>query len=204
MKKQYSLLIASLPLLFLSACANKVLETWQSPNLAPQTLYNIAIVGSFNDETTRRTFEDTLVTNLKAQKIDAEITYNTHPSPVGEGLTVVANLVQKKAYDAVLYSHLVRVDVRQTSGYSPGFMVGGGSRGLGWGVNVPIGRSAYNNVYETPIIESQLFDNQGKLIWSATQEGSANKKGEIWANTVTKVFVEKSQQENWLPKSNLK
>ena len=204
MKTQRTLLMASLPLFFLTGCANKVLETWQQPNLAPQTFSSIAVVGSFNDETTRRTFEDTLIASLKAKQINAEITYNAHPSPVGEGPTIAANLVQKKPYDAILYSHLVRIDVRQTSGYSPGFMIGGGSRGLGWGVNVPIGRSVYNDVYETPNIESQLFDKQGKLIWSVTQEGNTSKKGEVWANTVAKAFVEKAQQENWLPKSNLK
>ena len=202
MKTQRTLLMASLPLFFLTGCANKVLETWQQPNLAPQTLSNIAVVGSFNDETTRRTFEDTLLASLKAKQINAEITYNTHLSPVNDGLTIAANLLQKKPYDAVLYSHLVRIDVRQTSAYSPGFMIGGGSRGLGWGVNVPIGRSVYNDVYETPIIESQLFDKQGKLIWSVTQEGNHSKKGEPWANTVANSFLEKATKENWLPKSN--
>ena len=194
--------LASLPLLFLTGCANKVLETWQQPNLAPQTLSNIAVVGAFGDETTRRTFEDTLLASLKTKQINAEITYNTHPSPINDGLTIAANLLQKKPYDAVLYSHLVRIDVRQTSAYTPGFVLGGGSRGLGWGVNVPIGRSSYNESYETPIIESQLFDKQGKLIWSVTQEGNHSKKGETWANTVANSFLEKATKENWLPKSN--
>ncbi|MBY0345426.1 MAG: hypothetical protein K2P98_00990 [Neisseriaceae bacterium] len=203
MKIQRILIIAILPFFLLTACANKVLETWQDPNLEAQTLLNIAVVGSFSDETTRRIFEDTLVASLKSQKIKAEITYNMLPSPVNEGLTVAANLLQQKSYDAVFYSHLIRIDVRQTNGYSPRFIVGGGSQGLGWGVNLPIGGGTYNNVYDTPIRESQLFDKKGKLIWSVTKEGNNNKKGELWANTVANSFLEKAKKENWLPKSEV-
>ncbi|HEV8503343.1 MAG TPA: hypothetical protein VGR63_17360 [Casimicrobiaceae bacterium] len=156
--------------LLLAACASTTLkDSWADPSYARGTFKKWIVVGVGGGTVSERTFEDVMVSKLRARGVDALPGYRFLP----EGRASEAQLdgaVTASGADALMMVHLRRVQTRTqvTTAMVPGPAYGG----FGW-YGVYGGWYAVPEVrqYDIATVETTVYEVYGKkLVWSGVTE----------------------------------
>jgi len=158
--------------LFLAACASTTLtNSWKSPEYKGPELKKLLVVGVSKEATTRRTFEDEFVKQIKAAGVDAVASYTVMPEDGKAEEGRLKQAIKDAGADGALITHLVRVDV--ATQYSPSFYPAGGL-GMYGGYS-----GAWAGYYDAPVVsqtdtvvlETSLYSaDDSKLLWSGTTD----------------------------------
>jgi hypothetical protein len=168
--------VMTIAALAVAACAStSLVNQWKDPEYAGHAFKRIMVLGVTKQASTRRTFEDEFVAQLKALGIDAVQSYTALPEdgPVEEAK--LAKAVESVGADGLISARLVKAE--QKTEVTPGYYRPVPTVGYyGWY------SSAWMGVYDPPMVyqydvytsETSLYDMSGaKVVWSGTAQTSA-------------------------------
>jgi len=170
---------AGAALLFLASCASTTIQsTWMDPSYTGGPVKKIFVIGLAPNVTSRRVFEDIMVSRLQAAGVQAIPAYQYMTEEVQVPEPVLEDAVRKSGADAMLMTRLLGVNTQTnvSTMMVPGPVMGPGF-GPGWGG--PGWWGAYNAWYAVPQVttyqiataETTLFDASNKrIIWTATSQ----------------------------------
>lgn len=163
---------AFLLILTIAGCASvSVVNQWRDPSFAGPPATNFVVVGIARSDTTRRVFEDTFVSQLRAAGVQAQPAY-TQIEAGESGSVKLTDLVRASHADAVLTTRVQRV--QQKVNVSPGSYYGGYGGFYGW-YGSAWASSPTVTQYEVVTLETNVWDaNSGKLVWAATTQRVAS------------------------------
>ena len=167
-----SLLVFVIVLFAACATTTPVVE-WRSSEFKDASFDNILIIGVSNDNAARRSFEDTFVAELKKLGVTAVSSHSIMLE--GQKITKenVEAAIQGKKIDAVLVTHLVGVETRESytpPTYRPTPMMGG-YYGYYSHVYNYVYEPGYYTRYKVVKLETNLYDTAtSKLVWSTQSE----------------------------------
>lgn len=158
--------------LTLAGCASvSVTNQWRDPSYAGPPASNFVVVGIARNESTRRTFEDTFVADLRAAGVQAQPAY-TQIEAGENGKVKLTDLVRASGADAVLTTRVQRV--QQKLNVSGGYYYGGYGGFYGWYGGAWASAPTVSQ-YEVVTLETNVWDaKSGTLIWAATTERVAS------------------------------
>jgi len=163
-------------LVVLASCAStKLVNVWEEPKYSGGPFKRVLVVGVSGNYTTRRSFEDEFVQQLRAKGVEAVASYTLIPAAGKTEEDKLRQAVSASAADAVLMSRLTRLE-KETQ-YSPGYVTAMPGYGYhssfygfyssAWTYYTP--PQVYQ--YDVYTIETNLWQVAGEsLIWSATTE----------------------------------
>jgi hypothetical protein len=162
--------------LVLAACAStSLVNQWKDPEYAGHAFRRILVLGVTKQASTRRTFEDEFVSQLKAAGVDAVQSYTVLPEDGQVEEAKLVKAVETVGADGVITARLVKAE--QKTQITPGYYQPVPTVGFyGWY------SSAWMGVYEPPMVyqydvytsETSLYDQSGgKVVWSGTAQTSA-------------------------------
>lgn len=186
-----------------SACttAKPVME-WRDPSYAGGPFDTILIVGISNQETVRRTFENTFVDRLGKDNIKATASFALMPADVRPSEENIKAVISDIKFDAVLITHLVGVTEKEI--YHPPTVhmepYNGGFYGYYGYVGGYVYEPGYYSRYERVKLETNLFDTQTEqLVWSMQSETmNPNSEKELIAAKI-KTVVERLKFQKLIP-----
>ena len=173
MNKATKSLLVFVTVLFAACATTTPVVEWRSPEFKEASFDDILIIGVSNDNAARRSFEDTFVAELKKLGVTA---VSSH-SIMSEGQKIskenVEAAIKGKKIDAVLVTHLVGVDTRESytpPTYRPTPMMGG-YYGHYSHVYTYVYEPGYYTRYKVVKLETNLYDTTtSKLVWSTQSE----------------------------------
>jgi len=148
-----------------SGCASVSLDaTWRDPTYEGRPFVKVLVVGSTDDPENRRTFEDTLVGELKNRGVDAVASHALIPDEGDVKRERVVEAAKASAADSVLSTRLVGIETRTTS--TPVAQRRAAEIDL-YSYYSPLeSQPTVRQDYEVAILESNLFDAAtGKMVW---------------------------------------
>jgi hypothetical protein len=154
-----------------SGCqSTSIRSAWFDTDFAGPPFRKLIVVGSINNLTDGRVFEDAFAARLRAAGVDGIPGYTVIPDAARESDERFVAAVINSGAQGLLLVRLLGVDTRTT--HVSTTMVRGGA---GWGQG-PWGGSSRTLVpvqqvsqYDTATVETKLFDVQTKaLVWAAT------------------------------------
>jgi len=166
-------------IVFVASCASTTLQsTWMDPNFTGGPFKKIFVIGLARNETSRRVFEDIMVTRLQATGVQAVPAYQFIPEDAQVPEPILEAAVAKSGADAMLMTRLLGVNTQTnvSTVMVPGPVMGPGF-GPGWGG--PGWWGAYNSWWAVPQVttyqiataETTLFDaSTRRIVWTATSE----------------------------------
>ena len=169
--------IRSLFLLFalltlVAGCQTTSIQSaWYDTNFRNGPMRKIVVVGSVDNISDGRVFEDIFAEKLRAAGVDGVAGHAVIPNDARAGEAPFAAAVVKSGAQGLLLVRLLRVDTRTQ--VSTTMVSGGMGWGWGGGWGSPFGPSMIPvqqvSQYDLATVESKLFDVQTKqLVWAAT------------------------------------
>lgn len=171
--KQLKILSLFLLTAVLTACttAKPTLE-WRDQSFAGGPFDNILIVGISNQETVRRTFENTFVDRLQEDKIKATASFALMPAETRPSEKNIKAVISDIKFDSVLVTHMVGVKEKEV--YHPAVYRNDTYRGFydyyGY-VGAYVYEPGYYTRHELVKLETNLYDTKTEqLVWSMQSE----------------------------------
>jgi len=193
--------------LLLSACGggNKMTGSWKDPSYTGLIPGRVLVVGVARNETHRRIFEDSLVTNLKAVGVDAVAGHTFNENGVEPTETAIRAVMKQAGAASVLVTHVAGSEVK--SEYFPA--VGATVVNPGYyGGLYSYYPQVYNYVYmpaqtfskETVTLETGLYDgSNGKLIWIGRTDAVNPEMTKKYYTGLTRLFVADLEKNHLIP-----
>jgi len=152
--------IAVAGLLAVACASTSIVSSWVSPEAAANRPKTLLIVGVSNDDSTRRTFEDEFVKQLKARGVTAVPSYSQLRQDGKPTQQDVVAAIAKSGADAVLVTQIKGTETRTDVSYSyQPMLVPGGYYGFYSG--------AWANAYAaTPTVYQYDIVNAETRIWN--------------------------------------
>ena len=183
----------------LTACTTaKPTMEWRDQSYTGGPFDNILIVGVSNQETVRRTFENTFVDRLQEDKIKATASFALMPAETRPSEDSIKAVISDIKFDSVLVTHLVGITEKEV--YHPSTYRMDTNRGFydyyGY-VGGYVYEPGYYTRHEQVKLESNLYDAQTEqLVWSMQSEtmNPNSEKGLIEAKIRTVIKKLKSQK----------
>lgn len=157
----------------LTSCttAKPILE-WRDPGYAGGPFDNILIVGISNQETVRRTFENSFVDRLQKNNVKATASFAVMTAEARPSEENIKAVISDIKFDSVLITHMVGVEEKEV--YHPPTYRMDPYRGF-YSYYGHVGRYAYEpgyySRYERFKLETNLYDTQTEqLVWSMQSE----------------------------------
>ena len=172
--------ISLVSLLALAGCAttDKTSE-WRDPAYTGDKLNDILVIGVSKQVSVRRTFESNLVVELQKRNVNAVPSTSFMDMETKIDHETVKAAIADKKIDAVLVTHLVGVEKKQTYVAPTPVMASGyyGYYSMAYNRSLDPG---YYEQYEVMKLETSLYDvNTEKLVWSMgsdTMDSGSNDK----------------------------
>jgi hypothetical protein len=194
--------IVGLPIiasLLLSGCAaTEIINQWTNPSYTSASFKRIMVAGISNQASTRRTFEDEFVAQLKATGVDAVPSYRFIPEDGQVEESRLRQAVTQAGADAMITTRLVRVEKK--ADITPGPY--GPYPGFGfyrWYSSAWVGfyEPPRINFYDIYISETSLYDvRNDRLVWSGiaktTELGDLRKEIKEYVEVVIEALREKN------------
>lgn len=166
-------LLATATLLFAACQTTSMVDSWSDPTYSGGSFGKILVVGVIQDVTFRHVFEDIMVSKLHQVGVQAAPAYRFIADGAQAPEAQLDAAVQHYGADALLLTHLKRVDTKMristmmVPGPGPAFGPYGGYYGMytGW-YAVPDVQQ-----YDVATVETSLFATAGKrLVWTGVTE----------------------------------
>ena len=166
-------LLVFITVLFTACATTTPVVEWRAPEFKDATFDDILIIGVSEDNAARRNFEDTFVAELKKLGVNAVSSYSIMGTEQKISKESVEAAIKGKKIDAVLVTHLVGVETRETytpPTYRPSPMMGG-YYGYYSHVYTYVYEPGYYTRYKVVKLETNLYDTaSAKLVWSTQSE----------------------------------
>ena len=158
----------------IGGCAStQVVHTWKVPE-AQQPLGRTLVLGLFNTESVRRSYEDQMTAALQAEGLEATPATPLLPQVDMTAREKVDEVLQDSAFDHVLVTRMVSVSEREHWVSTPAPMPPHGYRGLSgyyWGAVPGMYSPGYITQDTIVLLETNIYRvSDEALIWSATSE----------------------------------
>lgn len=155
--------------LILSACATRPIAEWQDESFSGP-IDNLLIIGASDQQTNRRLFEDTFVSELAARKVKAISSYRLMPIDKVVSRETVEAAIEGKTVDLVLVTRLLGVEEIQAS-RPPSYYPYNRSYSSYYSHAMQYSGSAYYESYKVLTLETNLYDTASQqLVWSMQSE----------------------------------
>lgn len=158
--------------ILISCTTAKPIMEWRDPSYIGDPFENILIVGMSDQETVRRTFENTFVNELQRYNVSAAASFAVMPTEVRPSEESIKAIISDIKFDSVLVTHLVGVEEKEV--YQPptyGVAPYGGFYGYYGHVGSYIYEPGYYTRHERFKLETNLYDTQTEeLVWSMQSE----------------------------------
>jgi len=178
--------------LLLGACATtKLQEQWRDPDYRAAAGQKVMVVAVTGRDDRRRVFEDTFVSKLREEGVDAVPSYPLLSVIGPENLDAARAAVKKSNATMVLSVRLARVDQQTgvTGGYSSGFYGFYPSASLG--VTSSPEPSYSISQTKTYMTETRVFDMKSdKVVWAAALQSEEPKEFRSAAEQYTDLVVD--------------
>ncbi len=201
-----TVLIVLLPFL-LSGCGagNKVTGSWKDGSYTGAVKGRVLVVGVARNETHRRIFEDSLVTNLTAAGTDAVASYKFEEDGVEPTEAAIRAVMKQADAATVLVTHVVGSDEMNqyfpaigATFIDPGYY-GGGLYSYYPRVHHFVYMPAQNLSKEVVTLETGLYDgSNGQLIWIGRTEAVNPEMTKKYYTSLTRLFVRDMEKNNLL------
>ena len=188
----------SLFLVIVSCTTAKPTLEWRDQNYNGGPFENILIVGMADQETVRRTFENTFVERLKQDNIKATASFAVLPSEARPTEESIRAVIADIKFDSILFTHMVGIEEGEV--YHPPSYSGrpyGGMYGYYGHVGGYMYEPGYYSKYTTVRLETMLYDTQTEdMVWSMQSEtmNPSSDKELINAKIKTVIKLLKSQK----------
>jgi hypothetical protein len=158
--------------ILISCTTAKPIMEWRDPSYVGDPFDNLLIVGMSNQETVRRTFENTFVNQLQKDNVNATASFAVMPTEVRPSEESIKAIILDIKFDSVLVTHLVGVEEKEV--YQPPTYRMAPYRGF-YGYYGHVGGYVYEPGYYTRHerfkLETNLYDTQTEeLVWSMQSE----------------------------------
>lgn len=176
--------------------------SWKDPSFTGPVKGKVLVVGVARNDTHRRIFEDSLVTNLKAEGTDAVASYSYDDDGVEPTKAAIMAVVQQSGASTVLVTHVAGSE--EKSQYFPAigatFIDPGYYGGL-----YSYYPMVYNYVYmpaqtmdkEIVTLQTGLYDaGSGQLIWIGRSDAVNPEMTKKYYTGLTKLFVNDLRKNN--------
>ena len=207
MKGFFRCVVIAIPvcLLFISCAATKLTHVWTDEAYRGAPFSNVLVIGVSDQERVRRSFEDKFVKQLKEIGIEAVASAAVIPSDKKLEKKAIASAVERSGVDAVLVTHLLGVDKKETyhppsTYYHPAPYYYGGYYGYYGNVYSYVHSPAYYTSHVLVRLETNLYEvDTEKLIWSGKSETWDPKSKTEVIDSVIKVVIKNLQKDKLLP-----
>jgi hypothetical protein len=199
--RQISKLAAlSLIIFLLCSCAStSLIDTWRNPSLRTPRLQRVLVVSITSKESTRRVYEEMLVSELSRHGVDAVAGTTLIPNDGKPEWSQLDKAVKRSAAQAVLTVQTVKIEQQTT--VQPGYVDPYPGHWYpeafptwdlyGYYGSMPNYGPAYISTYDIATMQVNLFDAaSGKLLWAATLESSEPEKAISVGKDLARLVVE--------------
>lgn len=172
MKHRSTNLVAFILVLVTGCTTTTPVSEWRDPAYQGGPVNNILVIGVTRLATERRLFEDEFVSELGKLKVNAVASHTIMDTEKKISKESVVAAIQGKNIDAVLVTHLVGVDTRESytpPSYRPAFY--GGYYGYYSHAFSYVYEPGYYTRYKVLQLETRLYEVKSeKMIWSTLSE----------------------------------
>jgi hypothetical protein len=160
-------------MVMIGACTTtKPTMEWRDQNYQGGPFDNILVVGVANQETVRRSFENTFVERLKEENAAATASFAVMPSDAKPTEENIRSIIADIKFDSVLFTHLVGVEEEDVY-HPPSYNMHPyrGMYGYHGYVRGYVYEPGYYTRYKTVRLETILYDTQTEeIVWSMQSE----------------------------------
>ena len=166
-------------IVLITSCSNtKLTSVWMDQAKSGKSFNDILIIGIAKEEHNRRLFEEEFTSQLKAAGVDSEVSYKILPEGTKINRDSVAAAIKGKNIDAVIVTHLVKVEeetvYRQNMDYRPTYGYYNGLYNYYPHVYSTVQTPGYYSTHDVVILETSLYDvTTEELVWSAQSRSFA-------------------------------
>ncbi len=181
--------------IFIASCSNtKLTSVWMDKEIAGTSFNDILVVGISDQELNRRLFEETFTTDLNNVGVESEVSYNILPKGTKINRDTVGAAIKGKSIDAVLVTHLVKVDketiYRQNMDYRPAYGYYNGLYDYYPYVNGYVQQPGYYTTADVVTLETNLYEVKSeKLVWSAHSRSFAPESAKEVIDDLVKLVI---------------
>lgn len=198
------LLVTSL----LCSCASaKLVDTWRNPVVKAPRLQKVLVVSITKKDSSRRTFEDMLASELMKHGVQAVPSYTLIPRYDRTDWPVLEKAVKESSAQSVLTLQTIKVEKQTT--IQPGYVTTYPGHWYpeafptwdlyGYYGSMANYGPAYVSTYDIATMQVNLFDAaSGKLLWAATLESSEPEKVVSVGKDLAEIVVKSLAKEGFL------
>ena len=192
-------------LLLISCATTKLTHVWTDEAYSGAPFSDVLVVGVSDQERVSRSFEDEFVKQLEEIGIEAVSSAAVIPSDKKLEKKAIVSAVEKLEVDAVLVTHLLGVDKKETyhpptTYYRPAPYYYGGYYGYYGNVYNYVHSPGYYKTHVTVRLETNLYEAETeKLIWSGKSETLDPKSKTEVIDSVISVVIKNLQKDKLLP-----
>jgi hypothetical protein len=192
-------------LLLISCATTKLTHVWTDEAYHGAPFSHVLVVGVSDEERVRRSFEDEFVKRLKEIGIEGVASAAAIPSDQKLEKKAIVSAVERFGVDAVLVTHLLGVDKKETyhresTHYRPSPYHYGGYYGYYGNVYSYAHSPGYYTTHVTVRLETNLYEAETEdLIWSGKSETLDPKSKPEMIDSVINVVVKNLQKDKLLP-----
>jgi len=179
--------------------------SWKDPSYTGLITGRVLVIGVARNETHRRIFEDSLVTNLKADGVDAVAGYTFNKNGVEPTEAAIRAVMKQAGAASVLVTHITGSE--EKSQYFPAIGATFVNPGY-YGGLYSYYPQVYNYVYmpaqtfskEIVTLETGLYEGStGKLIWIGRTDAVNPEMTKKYYTGLTRLFVRNLKKANLIP-----
>ena len=183
-----SAVLSLIVLTLVSGCATKrIVSQWSNPEYAnaARPFHRVLVVGTTDQDSIRRNFEDRMVSVLQSNGVEASPSYRMVTEPganLKESDERLQAAIKKTNADAVLVTRLLRTE--QRADVSPGYY----QPYMGFGYNQWWGPGWYGGFYSPPMVSYY------PIYYSETTLYDAAKNDVVWTGTIRTIDPENADE----------
>jgi len=192
-------------LLLISCATTKLTHVWTDEAYQGAPFSHVLVVGVSDEERVRRSFEDEFVKRLKEIGIEGVASAAAIPSDQKLEKKAIVSAVERFGVDAVLITHLIGVDEKETyhqpsTYYRPSSYYYGGYYGYYGNVYSYVHSPGYYTTHVTVRLETNLYEAETEdLIWSGKSETLDPDSKPKMIDSVINVVIKNLQKDKLLP-----
>jgi hypothetical protein len=159
----------------LSSCATTNMESIQpAPNFHSARIRRVLVIGSFNDQALRKTFEEEFVRQWRTRHVEAVSSLDVLPPSTPLDKAGVAPFAKARGFDAVLVTQLLArrtVAPGETASAYADATTSSDLDHMDSALQVLFAPPTLTSSYNLVAVQTNLYDvDAGKRVWSATSE----------------------------------